>query len=62
MAHMVYVIYLGLNVFISEPVWARSIYHIATWSLWLGALMWSSYVQECPYYCGFGAFEMTHRR
>ena len=29
-----YGIYLGLKVGIWEPLWARSIYHIPTWTLW----------------------------
>ena len=31
----IYILYLGLEVGIWEPLWALSIYHIPTWTLWV---------------------------
>ena len=30
-----YIVYLGLKVGIWEPLWALSVYHIPTWTLWV---------------------------
>ena len=43
-----YGIYLGHKVGIWETLWAFSIYHIATWTLWVGNEDTS---MLCPYKC-----------